>query len=161
MYLGLMKAFLQMFAVSSTFFSLTWHDWHDESSSSFGSMVFYRRRSPRAHLHVVGTLRFMFLTLNLPSLPTPFCSVLVSVSVLWSFQLYFIPWILPTTRRFLTLFFRSYFCLTGPFNYISLYESLLQPWCNPSWLTGLKVPTNYLAIAVAYTGLAVMILEVS
>ena len=25
---------------------------------------------------------------------------------------------------------------------ISLYESLLQPWYNPLWLTGLKVPTN-------------------
>ena len=29
------------------------------------------------------------------------------------------------------LFFRSYLCLTGPFNFISLYESLLQPWYNP------------------------------
>ena len=41
---------------------------------------------------------------------------------------------LPTTLRFLTLFFRSYFCFIGPFNYISLYEGLLQP-CG--WL-GLK-----------------------
>ena len=30
--------------------------------------------------------------------------------------------------RFLTLFFWSYLCLIGPFNYMSLYESLLQPW---------------------------------
>ena len=30
-----------------------------------------------------------------------------------------------------TLFFRSYFYLTGPFNYMSLYESLLQPWHRP------------------------------
>ena len=45
---------------------------------------------------------------------------------LWPFQLYFIPRILLTTVRFLTLFFRSYFCLIGPFNYISLYESLPQ-----------------------------------
>ena len=33
----------------------------------------------------------------------------------------------PTTLRFLTQFFRSYLCLIGPFKYISLYESLLQP----------------------------------
>ena len=37
----------------------------------------------------------------------------------------------------------AYFCRIGPFNYISLYESLLQPWYNPLWLTGLKAPTNY------------------
>ena len=61
---------------------------------------------------------------------------------LWPFQLYFIPWILPTTLRFLTLFFRSCFCLIGPFNSISLYESLLQPWYNPLWLTVLKAPAN-------------------
>ena len=39
------------------------------------------------------------------------------------FQLYFIPWILLTSLRVLTLFFRSYFCLTGPFNYISSWKS--------------------------------------
>ena len=34
--------------------------------------------------------------------------------------------------RFLTLFFRSYLCLIGPFNYrISLSECLLQLWYNP------------------------------
>ena len=36
--------------------------------------------SPRAHPHVVGTLQFMSVV-NQPSLPTPFYSVLVSVSV--------------------------------------------------------------------------------
>ena len=44
---------------------------------------------PRAHLHVVGMLRFMF-DINQPSLPTPFNSVLVSISALRPFQLYFI-----------------------------------------------------------------------
>ena len=34
----------------------------------------------RAHLHVVGMLRFMS-DINQPSLPTPFYSVLVSVAV--------------------------------------------------------------------------------
>ena len=37
-------------------------------------------KSPWAHLYVVGTLRFMF-DVNPPSLPTPFYSVLVSISV--------------------------------------------------------------------------------
>ena len=37
-------------------------------------------RSPRVHLHVVGMLRFMS-DINQPSLPTPFYSVLVSISV--------------------------------------------------------------------------------
>ena len=37
-------------------------------------------QSPRAHLHVVGMLRFVS-DVNQPSLPTPFYSVLVSVSV--------------------------------------------------------------------------------
>ena len=63
---------------------------------------------------------------------------------LWPFQLYFIQWILQTTLRLLTVFFVSSFCLIGPFNYISLSESLPQPWYNPLWLTGLKAPTNKL-----------------
>ena len=37
-------------------------------------------RSPRVHLHVMGMLRFMF-GINQPSLPTPFDSVLTSISV--------------------------------------------------------------------------------
>ena len=46
--------------------------------------------SSRAHLHVVGKLRFVS-DINQPSLPTPFNSVLVSISDIWPFQLYFIP----------------------------------------------------------------------
>ena len=38
-------------------------------------------RFPRTHLHTVSMLRFMLLTINQPSLPTPFSSVLVSISV--------------------------------------------------------------------------------
>ena len=52
------------------------------------------------------------------------------------------PWILPATLRSLTLFFQSYFCLIGPFNYPSVYEILPQPWFNPLWLTGCKAPAN-------------------
>ena len=42
--------------------------------------------------------------INHLSLPTPFHSVPVTVSVFWPFQLYFIQYILPTTLHFLTLF---------------------------------------------------------
>ena len=49
----------------------------------------------------------------------------------------------PTTLRLLIVLFRSYLCLIGPFNYISLYEGLPQPWYNHLWLTGLNAPTNW------------------
>ena len=75
---------------------------------------------------------------NQLSLPTPFYSVLVSVSLFMALSTVFHLINSPTTLRFLTLFFRSYFCLIGPFNYISLYESLPQLWCNLFWLTRLK-----------------------
>ena len=56
-----------------------------------------------------------------PSLSIPFYFVLEALSnVFDSINS-------PTTLRFPALFFRSYFCLIGSFNYISLYESLPQP----------------------------------
>ena len=98
----------------------------------------FLRVFPRAHLHTVGMLQFMSLTHTNRACPLLFILFLCLLPSLWPFQLYF----LPTTLCFLTLFFRSYFCLIGPFNYISLYESLPQPWYNPLWLTGLKAPTT-------------------
>ena len=77
------------------------------------------------------------LDINHLSLPTLFIPFLCLFLSLWPFHLYFIPQILPTTLGFLTLFLWSHFCLIGPFNYISLYICLPQPWCNPLWLTGL------------------------
>ena len=74
-----------------------------------------------------GHVAVYVFDINQPSLPTPFILFLCLFLSLRPFQLYFIPYILPTTLRFLTLFLRSYFCLIGPFNYISLYESLHQP----------------------------------
>ena len=44
--------------------------------------------SPRAHLHVVGTLWFMS-DINQPSLPTPFYSVLASIPVFMAFSTVF------------------------------------------------------------------------
>ena len=99
--------------------------------------------SPGAHLHVVGMLRCMCFDINQPSLPTSFFFILFLCLFLslWPFQLYFIPKKFLITLRFLTPFFRSYFCLIGPFNYIPLYESLSRSGYNPLGLTGLKAPT--------------------
>ena len=82
--------------------------------------------------------------INQPSLPTPFCSVLVSVSAFMALSTVFHSINSPDDCLFSPLFFRSYICLIGPFSYMSLYGSLLQPWYNPLWLTGLKAPTNEL-----------------
>ena len=68
-------------------------------------------RPLRAHRLVVDVL-----DKNQPSLPTLLILVLCLLLSLWPFQLYFIPSILPTTLRFLTLCFWSHFCLIGPFN---------------------------------------------
>ena len=73
-----------------------------------------------------GDVAIYVFDINQPSFPTPFYSVLVSISVFMALSTVFHSIILPTTLRFLTLFFRSHFCLLGPFNYISLYESLFQ-----------------------------------
>ena len=71
-----------------------------------------------------------------PSLPTPFHSALVSISALSTvFHLINSPDNFPFSHSVLSVIS---LCLIGPFNYISLYESLLQPWCNPLWLTGRK-----------------------
>ena len=85
-----------------------------------------------------GDVTVYVCDINHPSLPTPFYSVLVSISVLMAISTVFHS---IKTLRFLTLFFRSYFCHTGTFNYISLYESLPHSRCDHLWLTGLKAPT--------------------
>ena len=74
--------------------------------------------------------------------PTPFYSVLLSVSVFMAQSTVFHSINSPDNFSLSHLVFRSYLCLIGPFIYISLYENLLQPWCNSLWLTGLWAPTN-------------------
>ena len=76
--------------------------------------------SPRARLHVMGILRFMSKTRTGRACSLLFVLFLCLFLSLSPFQLYFIPLLLPTTLRFLTLFFRSYFCLIGLFNCLSL-----------------------------------------
>ena len=83
----------------------------------------FRQRCPPPSIVVAGC----FFSDAEPSLPLLFGLFLRLSLSLWPFQLYFIPLILPTTVRFLTLFFRSYLCPFDRFNYLSLHESLLQP----------------------------------
>ena len=74
-----------------------------------------------------GCVAVYVFDINQPSLPIPFYSVLVSVSVIMALSTVFYSILLPTTLRFLTLFFRSDLCLIGPFNDVFLHKSLLQP----------------------------------
>ena len=109
----------------------------DKEERQRGMSVCSDSRSPRTHLHVVGMLRFMS-DINQPSLPTPFIYLFISLSFslslclslsvsfclsllflclflpLLPFQLFFIPYILPTTLPFPILFFRSYLCRILP-----------------------------------------------
>ena len=73
-----------------------------------------------------GDVVVYVLDTNKLSLPTPFILFLCLFLSLWSFQLYFIPKILPATLHYLTLFFLSYFCFTGPFNNIYLFVSVFK-----------------------------------
>ena len=74
--------------------------------------------SPQVHLHVVGMLRFM-PDITQPKLPTPFYSVLVSVPVFLALSTVFRSINSPDNALL------SHSVLIGPFNYLSLYESLL------------------------------------
>ena len=78
--------------------------------------------SPRAHLHVVVMLRFIS-DINQLSLPTPFYSAVISVSVVMALSTVFHSINSPDNSPFLTLFFQAYLCFIGPFNYISFFES--------------------------------------
>ena len=81
---------------------------------------------PRAHVHVVGMVWFMS-DINQPSLPTPFYSVLVSISVFMALSTVFRSINSPDNSVFSLCSSGLNLCPIGPFNYMSLYESLLQP----------------------------------
>ena len=101
---------------------------HLSFKTVFQDLSLHTSMSPRAHLHVVGMLRIVSLTYTNRTCPLLLLCFLLSISLLRPFHLYFIPQILLTTLRILTLFSPSYFCLIGPFNYISLSNSL------PKWM---------------------------
>ena len=62
--------------------------------------------------------------INQPSLPTPFYSILVSVSVFVALSTVFHSTNSADDSLFSHAVFLVLFCLTGPFNYLSLYKSL-------------------------------------
>ena len=75
-----------------------------------------------------GDVAVYVLDINQPSLPTPFYSVLLSIPLLMTLATVFHSIYSPNKSPFshsvlpvLSL------CLVGPFNYMSLYESLPQP----------------------------------
>ena len=81
--------------------------------------------------------------INQPSLPTPFYSVHVSVYVFMALSTVFHSINSPDNSAF-SLCSSGLISAVLVFSTMYLYESLLQPWCNPPWLTGLKAPTNSL-----------------
>ena len=80
--------------------------------------------------------------INQPSLPTPFHSVLVSVSVFMSLSTVFHSINSPENSPLFHCSFGLMSALLVLSTIISRYESLLQPRCDPLWLTGLKAPTK-------------------
>ena len=100
------------------------------------------RMSPWAHLHVVGMLRFMS-DIDQPSLPIPFYPVLTAISVFMALSTLLQSINSPdkSSLSHSVLPVLSLPCWSFRL-YISLYESLLQPWYNPQWLTRLKTPIN-------------------
>ena len=83
--------------------------------------------SPRAHLHVVGMIRFVS-DINQPSLPTPFYSVLMSISVFTAHSTVFHSITSPDNSPFsdsvLPVLSLPYLVLSTLYLF---YESLLQP----------------------------------
>ena len=71
-----------------------------------------------------------------------FFSVLVSVSVFMALSTVFLSINSPNKSPLSHSVLLALFCLTGPFSYMSLYDSLLQPWYNCLWLIGFKTPIN-------------------
>ena len=91
-------------------------------------------------------LIIFYKDVNQPSLPTPFYSVLVSISVFMALSTVFHPVNFPNNSPLSHSVFPVFFCLFGPFNYISLHGSLSQPRYNPLRLTELKAPTSKLTL---------------
>ena len=75
-----------------------------------------------------GCCHLCFFNISQPSLPTPFYSVLVTVSVFMALSTVFHPLNSPANSPLSHSVLPVSFL---PFNYISLYESLLQSLYNP------------------------------
>ena len=95
--------------------------------------------SQRVHLHVVAMLRFMS-DINQPSLPTPFYSVLASVSVFMALSTAFHSINFPDNFQF------SYFCFSGLLSALLVLSTIylfLKVSFSPDIVhSGLKTPVN-------------------
>ena len=91
-----------------------------------------------------GDVAVYVFGINQPSLPIPFYSVLVSVSVCMSLSsaFHFInsPDKAPLSHSCLLVLLLPFWSVQQ--YRLPLYESLRQPRYNPLWLTGLKAPVN-------------------
>ena len=74
-----------------------------------------------------GDVTVYVADINQPSLPTPFYSVLVSVSVFMALSTVFHSINFPDNSPLSHSVLLVLFCFIGRFNYIPLYESLLSP----------------------------------
>ena len=74
-----------------------------------------------------GNVAGYVFDINQPSLPTPFYSALVSVSVFMALSTVFHSINSPNNSPLSHSVLSVFFCLIGPFNYISLYESIPLP----------------------------------
>ena len=121
----------------------------DRYRKRFGSVVASLAVVPTGSPSRGGDVVVYIFDINQPSLPTPFHSVLVSVSVCMALQTVFHSMNSPRQLFAFSLFFRSYIGLVGPFNYIFLHKVSFNPdvvLCG--WL-GLKHQlTNSLAVCV-------------
>ena len=98
----------------------------------------------RADLHVVGMLRFMS-DMNQPSLPTPFHSVLVSISVFMALLTVFHSINSPDNSSFSDCssgLISAFFVVLTTYLFMKVSFSPDSPDVNPLWLTGLKAATN-------------------
>ena len=133
------------------------HELDFDAESTYHFVTVYPKwTSPRGHLHVVGmirffiffkffflgTLRFMSVT-NQPSLPTPFYSVLVSISVFVALSTVFHS--INSLDNSPFSHFRSYFCSIGPLTVWLLMKVFFSSDIIPSgWLGSKHQLTNLL-----------------
>ena len=120
-----LKSSLAQFSFSlGTKVILCWVVFH---SIVFGKNEALQRTSPAGSPRGGNVAAYVFDT-NQPSFSTPFCSVLVSISVFMALSIVFhsinSPDNSPLSHSVLPVLL---FCLLGPFNYTSLCESLLRP----------------------------------
>ena len=92
--------------------------------STTPSSIFYHGVVPTGSPSCGGDVAVYVFEINQPSLPTPFYSILVSVSVFMVLSTVFHSINSPDNSLLSHSFLLVLFCLTGPFNYLSLYKSL-------------------------------------